>query len=106
MMLLSKKLLFSTLVSQITNDFVWKSKAGNLLIYLNFCLATLSHNLRCKDLFDQILLKSEPFNPLNVNYLAIFCFSQLQDPQGGPCGLKNWSFNVRAIRVGQKHFRV
>jgi len=28
LMLLSKNLLFRTLGSQITNDFVWKSKAG------------------------------------------------------------------------------
>jgi len=49
LMLLSKKLLFSTHGSQITNDFVWKSKAGNLFIYLNFCQATLSYNLRCKE---------------------------------------------------------
>jgi len=49
MMMLSKKLRFSTLGSQILNYFVWKLKAGNLLIYLNFCLATLFYNLRCKD---------------------------------------------------------
>jgi len=36
LMLLSKNLLFSTLGSQITNDFVWKSKAGNPFIHLKF----------------------------------------------------------------------
>jgi len=61
--------------------------SGNLLIYPNFCLASLSHNLRCKDLFDQILLKSELSKPSNMNYLAIFCPSQFQDPQGGFWGL-------------------
>jgi len=44
-----KKLLFSTLGSQVTNDFVWKSKAENPLIHLKFCQASLSHNLICKD---------------------------------------------------------
>jgi len=42
-MLLRKNLLFSTLVSQVKNDFVGKSKAGNLLSQLKFCQATLSH---------------------------------------------------------------
>jgi len=40
---------FSTLGSQITNDFAWKSKAGNTLIQLKFFQATLSHNLSYKD---------------------------------------------------------
>jgi len=48
LMLLSKNLLFSTLGSQITNDFVWKSKAGHPFIYLKFCPAILTHNLICK----------------------------------------------------------
>jgi len=47
LMLLSKNLLFSSLGSQITVDFVWKSKAGNPLIHPNFFQSTLSHNLRC-----------------------------------------------------------
>jgi len=46
MMLLSKSLLFSSLGSQITNDFVWKSKAGNPLIHFNFCQSTSTHDLR------------------------------------------------------------
>jgi len=33
LMVLSKNLLFSTLGSQITKDFVWKSKDGNPLIH-------------------------------------------------------------------------
>jgi len=37
MIFLSKKLLFSTLGSQIIIDFVWILKAGNPLIHLNFC---------------------------------------------------------------------
>jgi len=45
LMMLSKNLLFNTLGFQITNDFVRKSNAGNLLIYLNFCQATLNHNI-------------------------------------------------------------
>jgi len=49
MMLLSKKLLFSTISSQIMNDFVWKYITWNLLINLKLCKTTLSHNLRCKD---------------------------------------------------------
>jgi len=49
LMFLCKTLLFSTLCSQISKDFVWKSKGGDPLISLKFCQATLSHNLRCKD---------------------------------------------------------
>jgi len=63
----SKNLLFSLLSYQISNDFVSKSKAGNPLIHLNFCQATLTHNLRWKDEFDQILLKSAPFSLSNKN---------------------------------------
>jgi len=58
LMLFCKNLLSSTIGSQIIN----------LLIYLNFCLETLSHNLRSKDLFDQILLKSEPSSPPKKKY--------------------------------------
>jgi len=49
LIMLNKNLLFSTLGSQITKDFVIKSKACNLLIYLNFDQATLNHILRCYD---------------------------------------------------------
>jgi len=65
-------MLFSTLCSPISNDFVFKSKAWNLLIYLKFCQATLSYNLRCKDEFDQILLESASSSPPKMTYLAIF----------------------------------
>jgi len=49
LVLFSKNLLFKTLVPQITNDFVWKSKAGYGLTHHKFCQATLSHSFRCKD---------------------------------------------------------
>jgi len=74
LMLLSKNLLFSTLSSQITNDFVWKSHARyHSLIHFKFCQPTLSHNLSCNDEFGQILLEYAPSLPPYMNYLAIFC---------------------------------
>jgi len=88
LILSSKILLFRPLVSKITNDFVLKSQAGHPLIHPKFCQATLSHNLRCKDKFDQILLKYTPSGPPNMKYLANFCPSQFQDIQGGPRGQK------------------
>jgi len=42
--------------------------------------------LRCKDKFDNISLKSALSTPPNMKYIAIFCPSQYQDPQGGPRG--------------------
>jgi len=33
-------------------------------------------------------LNFAPSNPPKIKYLAIFCPSQFQDPQGGPCGPK------------------
>jgi len=44
-------------------------------------------------------LKSAPLNPPNMNYLAIFCQSQLKDPQAGPCGLKVVPNYGRAMQV-------
>jgi len=44
-----KKLLNITVGSQIANDFVWKSKAVNQIIYIDFCQVTFAHNLICKD---------------------------------------------------------
>jgi len=41
-----------------------------------------------------------------MNYLAIFCTSQYQVPQGGPCSPKNRSDNGKAKRFEKKHFRV
>jgi len=70
-------------------------KSCHPLIHLKFCQATLSHNLRCKNLFDQILLESAQFSTPYLNQLAIFCPSQFQYPQGGPWGQNNG----RALQV-------